>query len=75
MSDCTQCLHCEDDPGSIERLLPGMNILSSAYGNTRGITAICQHHDMFISPGLACADFRARPGLAAAAAASVPQHR
>jgi hypothetical protein len=67
MSHCSQCRHCEDDPGSIERLLPGLNILSSAYGNTRGITAICQHHDMFMSPGPACADFQVRPGVVAAA--------
>jgi hypothetical protein len=62
MPGCGDCRHCVDDPGSIERLLPGLGILSSAYGASRGDTALCRFHDMFLRPGPACPAFEARAG-------------
>ena len=60
MQACRQCLHCVESPASLEKMLPGLGILSSAYGSVRGDTALCQLHDQFIRPGPACAGFVAR---------------
>lgn len=60
MAHCLQCRHCENDPGAFERLVPGLNSLSSGYGESRGDTAICHVHNMFFLPGPACAEFEAR---------------
>ena len=60
MPGCSECHHCESSPASLEKLLPGLRILSSAYGASRGDTVLCQLHNMFIRPGPACPGFKAR---------------
>ena len=64
MAHCRQCRHCEDDPGAFERLVPGLNSLSSGYGESRGATAICHFHNMFMLPGPACTAFAVRRAAA-----------
>jgi hypothetical protein len=60
MPGCGQCIHCVESPGGLERALPGLGILSSAYGSVRGDTALCQLHDQFVRPGAPCAGFAER---------------
>ncbi len=62
MPGCDQCIYLESSPGRLEKLLPGLSILSSAYGSSRGDTALCQLHDTFLRPGPACPGFKARAG-------------
>jgi hypothetical protein len=57
MAGCNECRHCETSPGQLEKLLPGLGILSSAYGSSRGDTALCQLHNQFLRPGPACSGF------------------
>ena len=71
MPGCRQCLHCVENPASLERMLPGLGILSSAYGSVRGDTALCQLHDQFFRPGPACSGFEAREAKGSDPALSV----
>lgn len=64
MPSCRDCQHFVIDPAELEHAIPGLNILSSAYGSVRADTALCRRHDRFITPMPACADFAARPGFA-----------
>ena len=57
MPGCSQCVHCVDSPDGLERELPGLAILSSAYGSVRGDTSLCRFHNQFIRPGAACSGF------------------
>ena len=66
---CRECRFLLTDPGELERALPGVNILSSAYGSVRAGTAICVQRGIFITPAPACADFAGKAGAALSAAA------
>jgi len=66
MRSCNECAHCVTSPEGLERLLPGLGILSSAYGSSRGDTALCQLHNAFLRPGPACSGFLALSAGAAA---------
>ncbi len=71
MPGCNECLHCEASPGRLEKLLPGLGILSSAYGSSRGDTALCQLHNQFLRPGPACSGFEERAAKPADSGLSV----
>ena len=47
---CRSCRHFDDDPASIERQLPGITILGSAYGSVRGAAGICAKLERFMEP-------------------------
>ncbi|MGD8441480.1 MAG: hypothetical protein PVG53_13190 [Holophagae bacterium] len=47
---CRDCIHFEDDPAEIERRLPGIVILGSAWGSTRGDAGLCGALDRFHDP-------------------------
>lgn len=66
---CTECQYFDDDPRSLERQLPGIQALSSAFGSTRGRAGICSCTQRFHDPQPACDAFlprTARPGTLAA---------
>lgn len=44
-------------PDALEAAIPGLNILSSAYGSVRGETGLCRRHDKFVTASSICADF------------------
>ena len=54
---CANCAHFLDDPRQLEVELPGLTILSSAYGDTRGDQGLCRWHQRLITPGLTCEAF------------------
>ncbi len=54
---CRECEFFLSEPDRLERAVPGLNILSSAYGSVRADTALCERHDVFITPMNACPDF------------------
>jgi hypothetical protein len=58
--DCTSCRLFVDDPKELERVLPGLTILSSASGSTRGRAGICLPRHTFQDPEPACPEFRPR---------------
>ncbi|WP_201314048.1 hypothetical protein [Dyella sp. EPa41] len=56
---CRHCRFRRDDPREIERRLPGMASLGSAYGASIGASALCEVHDAWVSPEDSCSRFRA----------------
>lgn len=58
---CEQCRYFDDDPEALERSFPGILVLSSTYGSTRGRAGICTVRDTFQDPETACSEFECRP--------------
>jgi hypothetical protein len=62
---CGACRFFTGAPAALERAVPGLNILSSAYGSVRGNTGLCERHDSFVTSATeACPAFAGekRPG-------------
>jgi hypothetical protein len=59
--NCWSCLHFVDDPRQLERALPGLTILSSAWGSTRGNAGLCARYGTWQDPVTGCEQFAARP--------------
>ena len=57
---CTGCRFFVDDPSVLERELPGLTILSSASGASRGDAGICRLSGQFQLPERTCSDYRSR---------------
>jgi len=55
--NCAVCRHFDTDPVRLERRLPGLSALSSAYGTTRGRDGICIQHDRLAPPTALCTQF------------------
>jgi len=58
---CLQCEYFVIDPKELETLIPGLNIVSSAYGSVRADTAYCRFNDVFLISTLACEGFKPLP--------------
>ena len=63
-TNCRKCEHFVFDPKELETILPGLNIVSSAYGSVRADTAYCKFKDVFLTPALACHAFKLLPSPA-----------
>ncbi|HEX4040953.1 MAG TPA: hypothetical protein VHY10_04575 [Xanthobacteraceae bacterium] len=46
---CGACRFFTGTPDALERAIPGLNILSSAYGSVRGDTGLCARHETFVT--------------------------
>jgi hypothetical protein len=55
---CRQCAHFVTDPGELETIIPGLNIVSSAYGSVRADTAYCKSRDIFLTSIIICPAFK-----------------
>lgn len=65
---CGACRFFAGAPAALERAIPGLNILSSAYGSVRSDTGLCERHETFVTGETkACSEFAAadRDGSAA----------
>jgi hypothetical protein len=57
---CAACRFFTGAPAALERALPGVNILSSAYGSVRADTGLCERHSAFTTArSPACPQFEA----------------
>jgi hypothetical protein len=56
---CGGCLHFVADAAELEREVPGLKILSSAFGSVRAETGLCRQRDFFCVPEHGCTDWRA----------------
>jgi hypothetical protein len=55
---CGACRFFTGTPAALERAIPGLNILSSAYGSVRGDTGLCTQHETFVTAATpACEKF------------------
>ena len=57
---CCSCQYFLDDPTQLERELPGLTILSSAWGSTRGNAGLCSRYATWQDPVRECPAFKAR---------------
>jgi len=60
---CIGCSHFMHDAPSLERALPGLAALSSAYAAVRANDGLCRMHDRYVASSSSCA--RYRPAAAA----------
>lgn len=58
MATCAYCRYFVSEPAELEQAIPGLNILSSAFGSVRGETGLCRRREVFTLPGGACREFR-----------------
>lgn len=54
---CRDCRYFNNDPAWLEKVFPGLNALSSAYGSSRGEAGVCSKRDLFLSPNKKCKYF------------------
>jgi hypothetical protein len=55
---CGKCRFFTGAPAALERAIPGLNILSSAYGSVRADTGLCERHAFFTTAATpACPQF------------------
>jgi hypothetical protein len=61
---CTSCRHFIDSAEALESMWPGLTIVSSAAGSSRGDCGVCAVRDVFMPPEPACERFagRGEPG-------------
>jgi len=51
---CGRCPHYLGDPAALESALPGLNILSSAFGSVRDETGLCRRFETFVVRTAGC---------------------
>ena len=56
-ANCRQCTNFIIGSKELEAFIPGLNILSSAYGSVRADTGYCKFNDVFLTPVIACLGF------------------
>jgi hypothetical protein len=60
---CGKCRFFTGAPDALGRAIPGVNILSSAYGSVRADTGLCERHGAFTTArSAACAQFESDGG-------------
>jgi hypothetical protein len=60
---CAACRFFTGAPDALGRAIPGVNILSSAYGSVRADTGLCERHGAFTTArSAACAQFESDGG-------------
>jgi len=57
---CSKCRYFRNDPAELEKMFPGILILSSTYGSTRARAGVCDIHERFHDPEPACTEFAPR---------------
>ena len=57
---CRDCHHFLGASRELEVELPGLTILSSAYGDSMGDQGLCLHHERLVPPRHTCSDFKAQ---------------
>jgi hypothetical protein len=57
---CANCRFFVDEPEAFERALPGILILSSGQGDTRGCQGLCKIHQKILTPTMSCTRFDLR---------------
>ena len=56
---CGACGNFCNDPGYLEKVMPGLTSMSSAHASVRADDGVCLLHDRYLSARSSCADFAA----------------
>ncbi len=59
---CARCRHFMNDPAALERAIPGLTAMGSAFASVRADDGICHRHERMVSPRDSCTSFEARRG-------------
>jgi hypothetical protein len=59
---CAACAHLIQDAAEFESALPGILILSSGQGDSRGDQGLCRIHQRLVTPGMTCDQFQPGAG-------------
>ncbi len=54
---CATCSHLLHEPQKLERTLPGLASLSSAYAAVRADDGLCSVHDRYVAGSSSCARY------------------
>lgn len=65
MERCASCRWFEADPDALEAALPGLTILSSAYGSARADAGLCEKRGWFLSEKEWCEAYEPADGVLA----------
>jgi hypothetical protein len=57
---CRDCHHFLGSSRELEAELPGLTILSSAYGDSMGDQGLCRYHERLVPPGYTCPEFESK---------------
>jgi hypothetical protein len=57
---CLECRHFMHEPHALERALPGLASLSSAYAAVRADDGLCAVHDRYVASSSTCARHSSR---------------
>ena len=57
---CAVCAHLVSDAAEFENALPGILILSSGQGDSRGDQGLCRIHQRLVTARMTCTQFRPR---------------
>ena len=56
---CSACSNFCNDPGYLEKVMPGLTSMSSSHASVRADDGVCSLHDRYLSARSSCADFAA----------------
>jgi hypothetical protein len=54
---CKVCAHFKNAPAYLERVIPGLNSMSSGYASVRRDDGICVLHDIYLAAHSSCEAF------------------
>jgi len=54
---CLKCAYFQNDPSLIEKLYPGLTIMSSGYASVRDKDGFCDYHQLYLSARDSCTNF------------------
>ena len=61
---CADCEHFRDSPAHLEREVPGLKVLSSAWGSVSAGAGLCAERDIVTAPSATCERFAPRAATA-----------
>jgi hypothetical protein len=71
---CWECKYFNNDPAWLEKIFPGLNALSSAYGCARGEAGVCSKLDLYLYPQKKCEYFKPISSASSFNGSSVSTH-
>lgn len=54
---CQQCAYFMNDPAQIEKIYPGLSVLSSGYASVRYQDGVCEYNKLYLSARDSCPHF------------------
>ena len=57
---CQRCVHFCNDPATMEREIPGLQVMGSGWASVRKQDGICRKREVYLDATSSCADFTPR---------------